>query len=116
MMEFSLEDELKACDWICEKIRNSDSYAQNMYAALCNNSWQKLEMIPILKDEYCLYSWRYNGGIIAEIQNKGDYMNWYCSGIADDVTLEGWGYVGESEITDEIAADLKKLGWVVVNL
>lgn len=116
MMEFSLEDDIKACDWICEKVRSSNAYAQNLYAALCNNSWQKLEMMPILKDEYCLYSWRYTGGMIAEIQNKGDYMNWYCSGIDDDANLARLGYVTEAVVTDEIAKDLKKIGWVRVNL
>ena len=96
--------------WILEKVRNSDIYAQNLYAAICNNEFVKNDVWPLLEDDRQSYSWRYAGGIIADMQQKGDYINWYCSGIGS----EDNGYVGESVVTDEIRQDLLKLGWVVI--
>ena len=79
--ENSMEYAIKNSAWMCEKIKSSDIYAQNLYAALCNNEFQKIDVLPILKDERWSCSWRYAGGIIADIQEKGDYIDWYCSGI-----------------------------------
>jgi hypothetical protein len=121
----NLEYDLRTTDWILAKARASDAYAQNIYAALCNMRWQKLDVIPILKDELCSYSWRYAGGIVADMLEKGDYIDWYCSGIGGlnqeydgNETNEEWqartGYVPESHITEEIRADFQKLGWVPV--
>ena len=117
-----LEYDLRTTDWILAKVRASDSYAQNLYAAICNNDFMKLDVVPILKEETCSYSWRYAGGIIADMRQEGDYIDWYCSGcggLADyDTDQEEWakrtGYVAESVVTDEIRADLKSLGWTVV--
>jgi len=107
----NLEYDLLSADWILEKVRNSDNYAQNLYAALCNNDFIKNEVWPILKEDTWGCSWRYAGGIIADIQEKGDYMDWYCSGIGfSDSSKE---YVTESIVTDEIKDDLLKLGWLV---
>ena len=104
----NLEFDLRTTEWILEKVRNSDIYAQNLYAALCNNEFQRTEIMPILKDEFWSCSWRYAGGIIADMKESGDYMDWYCSsyGGADDEVHEG-------HVTDEIRADLLRLGWVV---
>ena len=107
----NLEYDLLSADWILEKVRNSDNYAQNLYAALCNNDFIKNEVWPILKEDFWSCSWRYAGGIIADMQEKGDYMDWYCSGIgSSDSSKE---YVTESIVTDEIKDDLLKLGWLV---
>ena len=65
--ENNLEYDLLTTDWILEKVRNSESYAQNLYAALCNTSSQKSELVAILKDEQWSCSWRYAGGIIADM-------------------------------------------------
>lgn len=114
--EYSLERELKDTRWLVDKVRSSDSYAQNLYAALCNNEFQKLEVMPVLKDEVWSCTWRYAGGLIAGIRCKGDYMDWYCSGMRfapEEGFLEN-GFVPESVITDEIKQDLKSLGWAVV--
>jgi hypothetical protein len=119
----NMEYDLLTTDWILEKVRNSDVYAQNLYAAICNNDFQKRDMWPILKEETCGYSWRYAGGIIADMRQEGDYINWYCSGIRgplldNDVNDENFGtkgYVSESVVTDEIRDDLFKLGWLVVD-
>lgn len=109
----NLEYDLRTTDWILEKARNSERYSQNLYAAICNNSFQKRDVLPILKDQYCSYSWRYAGGIIADMRQEGDYIDWYCSGIRDQSVDES-GFVSESVVTEEIEADLFKLGWNVI--
>lgn len=124
--ENNLEYDLRTTDWILEKVRTNDVYAQNLYAAMCNNKFQRIDVFPILADQTCSYSWRYAGGIIADMQEKGDYIDWYCSGIRGDVSDQEYmsmtdqekagyeqmrGYVAESVITDEIAEDLERLGW-----
>jgi hypothetical protein len=113
----NLEYDLRSTQWICDKVKASDVYAQNLYAAMCNMQFQQLEVIPILKDDRWSCSWRYAGGIIADMRESGDYIDWYCSGIGgavsyDDTVREG--YVPEGMVTDEIREDLKKLGWVPV--
>jgi hypothetical protein len=120
--EFSknnLEYDLRSTDWILSKVRESQTYAQNLYAALCNNEFVRADMWPILKEEYWSCTWRYAGGIIADMQQQGDYIDWYCSGIGDGLgngDPDGArGYVGEGLVTDEIQQDLKALGWIVVD-
>ena len=110
-MDTNLERDMKDARWFVDKVRNSDSYAQNLYAALCNNAFQKLDVVPILKDEAWSCTWRYAGGIVADIRCEGTYMDWYCSGIGDKSNT---GFVSESLVTDEIQEDLKQLGWVVL--
>jgi hypothetical protein len=85
----------------------------------------KLDVVPILKDQRWSCSWRHSGGIVADMLEKGDYIDWYCSGIRNnelgnglDGTVpdvsDGRDYVPEGVVTDEIKADLKKLGWLAV--
>jgi hypothetical protein len=123
----NMEYHLLTTDWILEKVQASDSYAQNLYAAMCNRDFQKLDIIPILKDQKWSCSWRYAGGIIADMRQKGDYIDWYCSGMGGlnleydgEETNEQWqartGYVPESVVTEEIQIDLKRLGWIVVSV
>ncbi len=125
----NLEYDLRSTEWILEKVRGDDVYAQNLYAALCNNEFTKREMWPILKDQRWSCSWRHAGGIIADMQEKGDYIDWYCSGIRQDPLTEEElkdlnneqlahykkidAYVGEGFVTDEIEKDLYNLGWLV---
>jgi len=113
----NLEYDLRSTEWICEKVRASEIYAQNLYAAICNNDFLKRETWPILKDERWSCSWRYAGGIIADMREEGDYIDWYCSGITgdDDYNTElKEGRVPESVVTEEIENDLYKLGWLVI--
>lgn len=107
----NLEYDLLTTEWILEKVRKNENYAQNLYAAMCNNSFQKLEVLPILKEERWDCSWRYAGGIIADMIGEGDYIDWYCSGIGSSDSNQ---YVSESVVTDEIREDLKQLGWIVI--
>ena len=122
----NMEYDLLTTDWILDKVRANDGYAQNLYAAMCNRQFQKLDVMPVLKDERWSCSWRYAGGIIADMRQEGDYIDWYCSGIGGQnleyegtMTEEQWkaktGYVPESIVTDEIKQDLKQLGWIVLD-
>lgn len=122
----NMEYDLLTTDWILEKVRTNESYAQNLYSAMCNNSFIKMDVIPILKNEEWGCSWRYSGGIIADMRQEGDYINWYCSGMGGlnreydgEETDEQWqsrtGYVPEGCITDEIRNDLQRLGWAVAD-
>ena len=125
----NLEHDLRTADWMLEKVRNSDVYAQNLYAAMCNNTFQEIGMWQILTDQSWGCSWRYAGGIIADMQQKGDYIDWYCSGIQSSLTDAEYmsmtdqdkeiadrlkDYVGEGFVTDQIREDLRKLGWIVL--
>ncbi len=131
----NMEYDLLTTDWILEKVRARDDYAQNLYAAMCNNEFIPFEVVPILRQDpekdYWSASWRSAGGIIADMQQKGDYIDWYCSGIRDigiyapaeeneQLTEEQEArkavvekYVPEGCITDEIRNDLQRLGWAV---
>lgn len=114
----NLEYDLRSNEYMLSKVRASDTYAQNLYAAMCNRDFQKLEVIPVLKEETWSCSWRYAGGIIADMRQQGDYIDWYCSGIGDGLgngdTDGTKGYVSEGIVTDEIREDLQTLGWIVL--
>ena len=114
----NMEYDLRTCDPILKKVRTSDTYAQNLYAAMCNMQFQKLELIPILKGQLWSCSWRRSGGIIADMRMQGDYIDWYCSGIGEGLgngDADGTkGYVPESYVTEEIQMDLKEMGWIPV--
>jgi hypothetical protein len=127
----NMEHDLRATGWIVAKARASEGYAQNLYAALCNNDFQKNDVWPQLKNQTWSCSWRYAGGIIADMLGQGDYMDWYCSGITGEVDTDTYAkmspelqekhnyyqthFVGESVVTDEIREDLFKLGWLVID-
>ena len=128
----NLEFDLRTTDWVLDKVRESRVYAQNLYAAMCNNTFQKHEVWPILKNETWSCSWRYAGGIVADMRGEGDYIDWYCSGIGDTTPMEQteWdmltleqqtfhkesqAHVGECTVTDEIQEDLGRLGWTVIS-
>lgn len=130
--ENNMEYDLRSTLWICDKVKSDDVYAQNLYAAMCNNEFQRNDMMPILKDQKWSCSWRHAGGIVADMQEQGDYIDWYCSGIRDtgplddeaynaltkeqqEIYLRNKSFVSESVVTDEIRSDLKKLGWLVLD-
>jgi hypothetical protein len=107
----NMEYDMSQADWFLSRVRGSDNYAQNLYAALCNNQFQKQDVWLILKDAYWSCTWRYAGGVVADFRDCGEsYMDWYCSGIGPKEDTE---FVGEGTVTDEIAADLALLGWRV---
>jgi len=116
--ENNLEYDLLTTDWILAKVRDSDRYAQNLYAALCNIEWRSKALWPALKEENWGCSWRYAGGIIADMREEGDYIDWYCSGMGSGLgngDEDGSkGYVGEGVLTEEIEQDLDRLGWIPI--
>ena len=135
----NMEYDLRTTDWIVQKTKQSESYAQNLYAAMCNNDFQKIAeytpegVVKTLSGNLPKWScsWRYAGGIVADMREEGDYIDWYCSGIRDagftdeetatELTEEQQRrkeildrYVSEMVVTDEIREDLKRLGWDVI--
>lgn len=127
----NMEYDMRTSKWMCDKVKESNVYAQNLYAAMCNRDFQKLDVMPILKDQRWSCSWRHAGGIIADMREEGDYIDWYCSGIRnnDPIDQTEWnnmtfeqqtrikelsGYVSEGVATDEIIQDLQKLGWTIL--
>ena len=126
-MKYDLVEDIRNCPEIMAKIRaDNRRYAQNLYAAWCNMQWCKRDTWPILAEDYWSASWRSAGGIVADLRNKGeDYMDYYCSGMRGGLSydpnspeendyFEKTGYMSESVVSDEIAADLDKLGWFPV--
>ena len=128
----NMEYDLRSTQWIIDKTKADDVYAQHLYASMCNNDFTKNDVWPILTEKKWSCSWRHAGGIIADMQEKGDYIDWYCSGIKDNKILDDDEYqaltkeqqesyiqckkfVPESVVTDEIREDLLKLGWIVVD-
>jgi hypothetical protein len=118
----NMEYDLRSSKEMCDKVKASDNYAQNLYAAMCNMTWQSREFWQEMKGEIWSCSWRHAGGIIADMQEKGDYIDWYCSGIGSDETghgldgtvpdtTDGRNYVPEGVVTEEIELDLNRLGW-----
>ena len=128
----NMEFDLRSSEWMVAKVRASEAYAQNLYAAMCNREFVKNDVWPLLKNQTWSCSWRYAGGIVAHMAGRGDYIDWYCSGIKtgplseeerakltqDTLAEIDWmneHFVGEGHVTDEIREDLLKLGWVVVD-
>lgn len=125
----NMEYDLRTSDYIAEKCQDQ-TYAQHLYAAMCNNEFMKNDVYPILVGQTWSCSWRHAGGIIADIRQEGDYIDWYCSGITGDLEYDNHfeeltidqkehflllqSFVSESVVTDEIRQDLFKLGWLVL--
>lgn len=128
----NMEYDLRSTQWIVDKVKGDEVYAQNLYAAMCNNHFTKNDVIPILTEKRWSCSWRSAGGIVADMRQEGDYIDWYCSGIRDTKTLDDEEYyaltkeqqeyyiqskkfVPESNVTAEIRQDLLILGWIVID-
>lgn len=94
----NLEHDLQHSELIVSNCKSSEQYCKELYAALCNMRWLYIEPWHILNDYYWHCSWRYAGGIIADIIGEGDYIDWYCSG-------------NEGYVSDQIADHLLTLNW-----
>jgi hypothetical protein len=109
---FNLERDLRSTEWIISKVQDQEIYAQNLYAALCNNQYVPADVWGILKNINWYCTWRYAADIIADIRHDESYMDWYCSGtgfMGTDFT----GFVEESYVTPEIESDFKSIGWLL---
>lgn len=117
--ERDVETDLKNNLEVCQKIASSDVYAQHVYAALCNQQFFP-KGAPQNDDTVWSCTWRYAGGLIAEIRNahyhepqhtgiEEDYIHWYCSGMG---MLEG--AVSEGVVTDEMRQMFNNMGWDIV--
>ena len=109
---FNLERDLRSTDWIVTKIQSKEIYAQNFYAALCNNDFAPKDMWAILSNLKWNCTWRYAADLIADIRNDDSYINWYCSGTGFKGT-DFAGFVEESYVTEEVGCDLDQIGWTV---
>jgi hypothetical protein len=116
-----LDMDVCQCDWMVERIRRDDAYAQNFYAALCDRSWREDDAWEILSDRTWRVSWRTAGAIVADIRGEGDYQDWYCTGSFVWHDRDGYEptpselyYVPEGMITEEIRQDLAQIGWYPV--
>ena len=114
---------LRSSKELCDKVQQSDIYAQNLYAAMCNMTWQSREFWQELKGETWSSTWRSAGGIVAGMRGYGSYIDWYCSGIGNKEKgfglkcyiptpdSDGRDFVSEGSVTEEIELDLARLGW-----
>ena len=110
---FNLERDIKGTDWIITKVRKHEIYAQNLYAALCNNEYQPKDVWGILTNLHWNCTWRSAANIIAEIREDDSYIDWYCSGTGFKGT-DFTGFVEESYVTTEVEDDFGTLGWVLL--
>jgi hypothetical protein len=80
---------------IALELKNDDEFAKEFYGALCNMRWRS----KVDPDIIYSCSWRYAGGIVADLRRKGErYIDFYCSG-------------GEGIVTKRVEKLLGKLGW-----
>jgi len=100
-MEKDLERDLLDCQFIKDKIRSENGYAERFYNALCNVNWIHGSVVQGDGDKADTWSisWRGAGGLVATLRACGeDYLYYYVSG-------------GEGSVDPDIVIDLKQLGW-----
>jgi hypothetical protein len=98
MDTFNLERDLLNSDTIRTLVQTDAVFAQELYAALCNNQFVHVRMNHP-EDEYWSCTWRYAGGVVAALGAAGgDYLDYYCSG-------------NEGVISSRVAAVLSDIGW-----
>jgi hypothetical protein len=109
---FNLERDIRSTDWIISKVRHREIYAQNLYAALCNNEYVPQDVWGILKNIHWDCTWRYAASIVADIREDDSYIDWYCSGTGFAGT-DFTGFVEESYVTEEVESDFNQIGWLL---
>jgi len=109
---FNLERDIRSTDWIISKVRQQEIYAQNLYAALCNNEYVPQDVWGILKNIHWDCTWRYAASLVAEIREDDSYIDWYCSGTGFAGT-DFTGFVEESYVTEEVEYDFNQIGWLL---
>jgi len=82
----------------CEEIKDP-SFAQKMYAHLCNLVW-----FNITEDELIDYSWRAAGRFISDVRNSvidnndENYLDFYCSGGEGQIDVEIQEFLSQNNI------------------
>jgi hypothetical protein len=109
---FNLERDIRSTNWIISKVRDQEIYAQNLYAALCNNEYVPQDVWGILKNIHWDCTWRYAASLVAEIREDDSYIDWYCSGTGFQGT-DFTGFVEESYVTEEVEYDFNQIGWLL---
>ena len=110
---FNLERDIRKTEWMVDKIRSRVTYAQNIYAALCNNCFSPKDVWSILSSLHWNCTWRYAAHMISDIREDESYRSWYCSGSGFSGT-DFVGFVEESTVTDEVNSDFDSIGWVTI--
>jgi hypothetical protein len=109
---FNLERDIRKTEWIVTKVRGREIYAQNLYAALCNNAYVPKDVWGILSNITWDCNWRYAADLISEIRQDESYIDWYCSGTGFQ-GIDFAGFVEESYVTEEIETDFNTIGWLL---
>jgi hypothetical protein len=109
---FNLERDLRGTDWIIDKVRHQEIYAQNLYAALCNNSYAPKDVWGILSNITWDCSWRYAANLVSDLRADESYIEWYCSGTGFQ-GIDFTGFVEESYVTEEVQMDFNSIGWLL---
>lgn len=95
----NLEHDLIRNVALVERVQQDRDFAEALYGALCNNEFRHTSMTGA--DEPWSCSWRYAGGVVAGLHDRGgDYMDYYCTG-------------NEGQVTDDVRQILQDMGWTV---
>jgi hypothetical protein len=101
----TLEQDLCEFDYISYKCKNKKNYAQNLYAALCNNTFVK-------ENNKWNCSWKKSAEIVCKLIGSNNYLDYYCSGMDADLPIFT-GFVTEGTVCSEVSNDLLNLGWIL---
>lgn len=91
----NFEDEFEnaAARALGESMKEDETLCIEVWSALANTEWKHKN------GDTASYSFRAAGDLIASIIDRGNYMDWYCSG-------------PYAQISNRVAAAMKKEGWV----
>lgn len=64
-----------------DKMKKDDEFCAEVWSALANIIWKNDDA-----EEFDA-TFRYAGGLIADIIGRGDYMDWYCCGVYGSVSM-----------------------------
>lgn len=92
----SLEHDLVQSVDLCARVREDHTFAQELYAALCNN--QFLHVSASTDTDYWTCTWRYAADLIGTMRGDG----------ADDMYSSGH----EGHVSERVCDALSQLGWV----
>lgn len=94
-----LERDLHNHITLVERVKSDVTFAESLYAALCNNQFRHVNMTDDPEDFWSC-TWRAAGDIVAELTNnpQNDYLTYYCTG-------------NEGMVTPELVQLFAEIGW-----